>query len=820
MALLPACTVVGLVFNVTTTVDGSDAAPGDSACEVAAGAGDCSLRAAIDESNAQSGVQVTVSVPAGTYTLGGGVDDTNQGGDLDINRNVTVAGTAGVVVIDAAGNDRAIDNRAVLKLSAVTVRNGRSAEDGGGVRNIAGSLELIGSTVSNNASGGSGGGIAVVSGSAVVTRSTISSNTARAQGAGIQIGPGASASLTNSTVSTNAVDPVTPIAPSSAQSSAEAADPAVGPASTMPADADTGVGGPTVPPPPTPERPEGSATVPVIVELDVDTAPESTLTSTEVADQRRRIAATRAATVRGAGIAGTVRRSYSTLPYLALDATLGDLAKLASSGSVRHIQPDSLDAPSLAQSLAWINADDVHAAGDSGAGSTVAILDSGIDLAHPMFAGKVVSEACFAQGATYGDAAGDCPNGTPTQAGAGGGVNCPYLGATCWHGTHVAGIAAGEAFTSGGTTRTGVAPGASIISVQVFSHFTGESSCGTGRTECIKSYVSDQLAALDFVYTQRANFDIASVNMSLGGGSYTSACDSDSRKAAIDNLKAAGIATVIASGNDGIKSSIAAPACISTAVSVGATGDDNDLVASFSNSSATLLDLLAPGVSITSAYPGGTTATANGTSMATPHVAGSFAVLHRIDPVATVDALLSGLQAGGVLVTDSANGVTKPRVDLASAVGAIGGAGRGGGIANHGSLTLTYTTVTDNVAAYGAGLATSSSVSLAATVIASQTSGKDCAIDGTGSTTSSGFNVASDGSCALEAASDLGATSVQLGSLTNNGGPTATHLPAVGSPLIDLVPIGTASLCTGAVVDQRGTARPQGSGCDAGAVDR
>lgn len=91
------------------------------------------------------------------------------------------------------------------------------------------------------------------------------------------------------------------------------------------------------------------------------------------------------------------------------------------------------------------------------------------------------------------------------------------------------------------------------------------------------------------------------------------------RKAAIDNLRAAGIATVIASGNSGYRDRISVPGCISSAISVGAT-DNADNVPSFSNI-APFIDLLAPGVYINAAVPNGQ-GVKSGTSMATPHVAG------------------------------------------------------------------------------------------------------------------------------------------------------------------------------------------------------
>jgi hypothetical protein len=138
----------------------------------------------------------------------------------------------------------------------------------------------------------------------------------------------------------------------------------------------------------------------------------------------------------------------------------------------------------------------------------------------------------------------------------------------------------------------------------------------------------------------------------------------DAFKEAADHLRSIGIATIAASGNNGSTSGIGAPACVSGVISVGATFDGIDVIASYSNRSA-LLSLVAPGNTITSSIPGGGFATLNGTSMAAPHVAGAWAVLKQLAPAASVSSILSAMRETAAEVVDSAG--TYLRMDLAGA---------------------------------------------------------------------------------------------------------------------------------------------------------
>lgn len=352
--------------------------------------------------------------------------------------------------------------------------------------------------------------------------------------------------------------------------------------------------------------------------------------------------------------ASTAKR-FNFIPYMALEVDQNDFLALTSSPEIDHIQEDIPVRPALDLSVPLMGGINGTFQGFSGTGQTVAILDTGVDKTHPFLQEKVIAEACFST--TNSQSSAVCTSGSTLP---GSGANCSSSIDGCDHGTHVAGIAAGK-----GDTYSGVARDATIIAVQVFSSFPASVCEGE---PCVMSWSSDQVAAMEHIYDLKDTYNIAAVNMSLGGGTYSSYCDNaySAVKAAIDALRSVGIATVIASGNDSSTTGISFPACISSAVSVGAaTISDN--VASYSNSAA-ILSLLAPGSSILSSVPGGTFESWNGTSMATPHVAGAWAVMKSAKPGATVDEILSALSSTGKGVTDYRNAIIKPRIQLDAAV--------------------------------------------------------------------------------------------------------------------------------------------------------
>jgi subtilisin family serine protease len=262
---------------------------------------------------------------------------------------------------------------------------------------------------------------------------------------------------------------------------------------------------------------------------------------------------------------------------------------------------------------------------------------------------------------------------------------------------HVAGIIAGNEV--GADHMSGVARGASIMAVQIFSRFDNPADCGTIPAPCVLSFTSSQLRALQFVQSKALNFNatgqgarIVAINMSLGGGGPIGApCDVGQNAGyarRIQELRDDGVATFIAAGNEGYADGVDFPGCISGAVTVGAIGKkiiapgatatpiaatDTLQMAPFSNRFEDhMVSLLSFGVGIRSSVPGPNPfKELDGTSMATPHATGAYAVLAAAFPNASVNDIVDTLKSTGIPVEEPFSKKHLPAVQLARAFAAL-----------------------------------------------------------------------------------------------------------------------------------------------------
>jgi serine protease AprX len=354
-----------------------------------------------------------------------------------------------------------------------------------------------------------------------------------------------------------------------------------------------------------------------------------------------------------------IRRAGGTLGRRLplIDAQVGtvpnaSLALLADSPAVQHLALDRRIAGALERTSAVVGATAVRQSlGLDGSGIGVAVIDSGVtpwhdDLAAPTAAGSQrVSQFV------------DLVDGAST-------AHDEY-----GHGTHVAGIIAGNGFDSDGA-RAGIAPGAHLVVLKVLN-------------ESGQGWISDVIAALDYVVAHKADFNIRITNLSIAAGVYES-YNFDPLTLAARRVVDEGIVVVAAAGNLGRKPNgdpqyggITAPGNAPWVLTAGASSHmgtidrADDEVAAFSSRGPTAFDravkpdIVAPGVGTESlSAPGsflynamtpyllsGTRPTAqppylslSGTSMAAPVVSGTVALMLQANPALTPNAVKTILQ--------------------------------------------------------------------------------------------------------------------------------------------------------------------------------
>ena len=232
------------------------------------------------------------------------------------------------------------------------------------------------------------------------------------------------------------------------------------------------------------------------------------------------------------------------------------------------------------------------------------------------------------------------------------------------HGTHVAGTIGAR---DNGTGVVGVAPDVRLWAVKVLD------SNGSGSWSSI-------ICGIDYVASRASTIEIA--NMSLGGNGSIGNCSDGGMREAICNASRAGVTFIAAAGNESSDTVNKVPAVFPEVITVSALADfdgqpgsagqpscrsdSDDTFANFSNFGRKV-DLIAPGVCITSTWNDGSLSTISGTSMAAPHVAGAAALYKSKYPYATPDEVKLALQSAGQydwIATDDPDGIQEPLLDI------------------------------------------------------------------------------------------------------------------------------------------------------------
>jgi subtilisin family serine protease len=338
-------------------------------------------------------------------------------------------------------------------------------------------------------------------------------------------------------------------------------------------------------------------------------------------------------------------------------------------GGVEKIWLDGKAEATLDRSTAQIGAPEAWAAGLDGTGATVAVLDTGIDATHPDVADTITEARSFVPGEE---------------------VTNDVQG----HGTHVASTVLGSGAANDGLYR-GVAPGADLLVGKVLDNG------GYGQDSWI-------IAGMEW---GAANADI--VSMSLGDPSLDDGTDPMAQ--ALNALsEETGALFVVAAGNSYAEGSLGSPGTADAALTVGAV-DDGDVRADFSSygprvgDHAIKPDLTAPGVGIVAARSqqsggDGWYVSMNGTSMATPHVAGAAAILKGAQPELSGEQLKAALVSSAADIDAPAYEVGAGRLDVPATLDGVAGSGDGFlgfyGWPHDGdepaTSTITYTNTTDS----------------------------------------------------------------------------------------------------------------------------
>jgi subtilisin family serine protease len=364
----------------------------------------------------------------------------------------------------------------------------------------------------------------------------------------------------------------------------------------------------------------------------------------------------------------SVRRHYRIVANgVAVTLPTSDVSRLGDLPGVAHVYPSyryRSMATSVPSNVSAVGAPEVWGPdlASAGQGIKIGIIDDGVDQTHPFFN---PSGYIYPSGFPKGDSKFTTPKVIVARAFAASGLDyanasLPVDPRLSSHGTYVAGIAAGNAGTVAkisGTTRTlsGVAPRAYIGNYKALTIPTEQFGLNGNSPEIV--------AAIEAAVSDGMNV----INLSIGEPEISPRNDIVAR--AIDAASAAGVVVVAAAGNENDENgrgSVGSPGSAASAITVAAsssasTASGDTRIASFSSSGPTPYGLLlkpsvtAPGLNVASstAKNEGSWEVADGTSAATPHVAGAAALLRQLHPSWNVTQIKSALVLTGTPVRTS-----------------------------------------------------------------------------------------------------------------------------------------------------------------------
>ena len=444
---------------------------------------------------------------------------------------------------------------------------------------------------------------------------------------------------------------------------AEADALAAAPSSLIVVDADGAVG-------PASQRYLLSGTTLTALTLDAQSTPPATTSrsDSEIAAALEQIDGVRNATVVGPGVVAVTAEPAAEVRDRAeaIDGVLTveeDLIFFPSDDARQGEQWALRNTGAASQAGGYRGVADADIAGPAawtvatGSGTTVAVIDTGVDTNHPDLAARIWTNTADPCGNGVDDDGNghvdDCRGWDFGTSDNDPNPDLAYSGQA--HGTHVAGIVAAA---TNGVGIVGIAPEASIMALKT-ANASGQLS------------TSGIIAAIHYARANGADV----INLSLGTAPGTPRSAVASMEAAIDDAVAAGVVVVAASGNNGTDTTYNTvwPAGFSVynsgVITVGAS-TNSDTKASFSNTGAAV-NLLAPGYFILSTMPNAGYGFMSGTSMAAPYTAGAVAVVLSAAPAMTPDAVRSRLVATAATISAG------ERLDVAAAVGVSRGAETG-----------------------------------------------------------------------------------------------------------------------------------------------